>query len=92
MLNRISFFAAALLCAALIASPALGATGPLGVWKLDEGSGTRVADSSGNGNNGILSGGVSWVPGAAGAAGSAFDGSTGEVRSPTTTRWSRRHR
>ena len=79
MLNRISFFAAALLCAALMASPALATTAPVGVWTLDEGSGTHVTDGSGNGNNGVLSGGVSWVPGISGSA-LSFDGSTGEVK------------
>ena len=79
MLTRLSFFFAALLCAAVIASPALATTAPVGVWKLDEGSGTRVADSSGSGNNGVLSGGVSWVPGISGS-GLGFDGSTGEVK------------
>jgi hypothetical protein len=82
MLNRISFAAALLVSAALATSPALAASGPVGVWKLDEGSGTHVADGSGNGNNGLLSGGVSWVPGVAGISGSAltFDGSSGEVK------------
>ena len=79
MFNRISFFAAALLCAALMASPALATTAPVGVWTLDEGSGTHVTDGSGNGNNGVLSGGVSWVPGISGSA-LSFDGSTGEVK------------
>jgi hypothetical protein len=79
MLNRISFIAAALVTAAIMASPALAATAPVGVWKLDEGSGIRVADSSGNGNNGVLSGGVSWVPGISGSA-LSFDGSGGEVK------------
>ena len=49
------------------------------MWKLDEGSGTRVTDSSGSGNNGVLSGGVSWVQGISGS-GLGFDGSTGEVK------------
>ncbi len=38
----------------------------LGRWGLNEGSGgagTAVADSSGNGNNGVLSGAFTWVPG-----------------------------
>ena len=78
-MNRISFLAAVLVTAAITASPALAATAPVGLWKLDEGSGTHVADSSGNGNNGVLSGGVSWVPGASGSA-LSFDGSTGEVK------------
>jgi hypothetical protein len=79
MFNRISFVAAALVTAALVASPALASTTPVGVWKLDEGSGNHVADSSGNGNDGQLSGGVSWVRGISGSA-LSFDGSSGEVK------------
>jgi hypothetical protein len=78
-LNRISFLAAVLVTAAITASPALATTAPVGLWNFDEGSGTHVADSSGNGNNGVLSGGVSWVPGVSGSA-LSFDGSTGEVK------------
>lgn len=42
------------------------AGGPIGAWKLDEGSGTTVADSSGNGNNGTIirgtgTGSPAWV-------------------------------
>jgi len=79
MLNRISFVAAALVTAAVMASPALAATPPVGVWHLDEGSGTHVADASGNGNGGVMSGGVSWVAGVSGSA-LSFDGGTGEVK------------
>jgi hypothetical protein len=79
MLNRISFVAVALVAAAITASPALATTAPVGLWNLDEDGGNQVADSSGNSNNGLLSGGVSWVPGVSGSA-LSFDGSTGEVR------------
>jgi hypothetical protein len=79
MLPRFSFVVALLTTAALAASPALAASGPVGIWKLDEGSGTKVSDSSGNGNNGVMSGGVSWVPGVFGSSGLAFGG-TGEVK------------
>jgi hypothetical protein len=79
MFNRISFVAAALLTAALMASPALASTTPVGVWKLDEGSGLRIGDSSGSGNNGVVSGGVSWVKGISGSA-LSFDGSSAEVK------------
>jgi hypothetical protein len=78
MLKRISFVAAALLTAALMAAPALAAAAPVGAWKLDEGSGIIVADSSGNANNGVMSGGVSWVAGVSGSA-LSFDGA-GEVK------------
>ena len=46
----------------------LAASGPVGYWKFDEGSGTTTADSSGNGDTGTLGGsGVSWAPGQVGA-------------------------
>lgn len=81
MLNRIPLVAVALalMCAAITASPALATTAPVGVWTFDEGSGTRVADSSPSGNNGVLTGGVSWVPGVFGSA-LSFDGSSGQVK------------
>jgi hypothetical protein len=40
----------------------------VGQWHMDEGSGTVVADSSGNGNNGTILGGATWVPGPFGSA------------------------
>jgi hypothetical protein len=83
MSNRISLGALALVLGALIAAPApaaaLAASGPVGVWKLDEAGGTTASDSSGNGNPGVLSGGVTWVPGVFGSA-IALDGSTGEIK------------
>ena len=47
----------------------------VGYWNMDEGAGTVVNDSSGNGNNGTLSGNplTSWVTGKYGAA-LQFDG------------------
>ena len=51
---------------------AAGATSqfaPAGFWKFDDGSGTVAADSSGNGNNGTVSGtGAAWVAGFVGDA------------------------
>ncbi len=38
-------------------------TGLQGHWKLDEGSGTTASDSSGNGNDGTLTNGPTWVSG-----------------------------
>lgn len=75
MLTRLISIAAVLATTAITTSSALGATGPVGVWKLDEGSGTLAADSSGNGNNGVISGGTSWVAGVFGGSGLRFDGS-----------------
>jgi hypothetical protein len=51
----------------------------VGQWKLDEGHGATVADGSGNGNPGVLSGGASWVQGVFGP-GLAFDGKSGQVK------------
>jgi hypothetical protein len=48
-----------------------------GIWYFDEGTGTSVADASGNGNTGTLTGGVTWAPGINGTA-LSFDG-TGRV-------------
>ena len=39
-----------------------------GYWRLNEGSGTSAADSSGNGNHGVLEGGPVWVSGVSGTA------------------------
>ena len=48
-----------------------------GIWLFDESSGDVAADRSGNGNEGILTGGVDWVDGPTNVHGSAleFDGS-----------------
>lgn len=45
----------------------LSSSGPIdpslvGFWKFEEGSGLNTQDSSGNGNNGTLSAGVTWQP------------------------------
>jgi prepilin-type N-terminal cleavage/methylation domain-containing protein len=37
------------------------AEGLVGWWKFDDGSGTAASDSSGNGNNSTLNGGVAWA-------------------------------
>jgi hypothetical protein len=43
-------------------------SGLVGYWKFDEGSGNVTADSSGNGNNGILINSPAWVDGIYGKA------------------------
>jgi hypothetical protein len=48
---------------------------------FDEGSGTTAADTSGNGRNGTLSGGTTWITGKIGHA-LQFNGTTGEVTVP----------
>ena len=64
-------------------------------WRFDEGSGTTAADTSGNGNDGVLEGGAKWVAGQLGGA-IQFDGSSARVvaanipldsRSFTVTMW-----
>jgi maltose/maltodextrin transport system substrate-binding protein len=55
--------------------------GLVGHWKLDEGFGTAINDSSGSGNHGTLTGG-SWVTGKVGSHAVAFDGSNGKIEIP----------
>jgi alpha-L-arabinofuranosidase/uncharacterized protein (DUF2147 family) len=50
-----------------VSSPALASTGLAGYWKFDEGSGTAVSDSSGNGHSGTLQSGASWTTGQIGS-------------------------
>jgi hypothetical protein len=69
---------AAVLLTAVLASPAVGATGAVGHWPLSEGTGASVADTSGSGNPGALSGGVAWSSGRSGPA-LSFDGTDGQV-------------
>ena len=54
-------------------SQATISSGLVAYWKFDEGSGTSVADSSGNGNTGTLTSGPVWTAGIAGNA-LYFDG------------------
>ncbi|QQS44625.1 LamG domain-containing protein [Candidatus Roizmanbacteria bacterium] len=59
--------------------------GPVGYWKLDEGSGTTVYDSSGNGNNSSAwSGNTKWVQGKYGSA-TSHDGSGDRITIPSST-------
>jgi hypothetical protein len=44
-----------------LAPAGVNAVGLAARWRFDEGSGTAVADSSGNGNSGITSGGPTWA-------------------------------
>src|SRR5271169_1696783 len=59
-----------LVLVAAVATPAL-AQSPAAYWTFDDGSGTKAADSSGNGHTATLVNGVSWVPGEIGGAVSA---------------------
>ena len=53
----------------------------VGWWRLDESSGATARDSSGNGSDGTLNGGLQWVDGKIDGA-LQFDGSSGYVRIP----------
>jgi hypothetical protein len=84
--RRAARITAAVAATLLCACPVLGAAPPanarlVGAWSFDEGSGTHVADSSGNGDNGVISGNVSWVSGPTGSA-LGFDGGSGQVDVP----------
>jgi PKD repeat protein len=57
------------------------ATGLVAAFGFTEGRGVGVADASGNGNNGTLVGGVTWVQGRFGPA-LMFDGVSGRVDIP----------
>jgi hypothetical protein len=71
-----------LTAAALAVSAPAYASSPLaGWWPLYEGSGTTGHDTSGNRDNGTLSGNANWTSGYFGSA-LSFDGSTGRVDVP----------
>jgi hypothetical protein len=53
--------------------------GPVGWWKLDEGSGTTAADSSGQANTGTLTHSPTWSVGRVGPYAVTFGGNTSEV-------------
>ena len=67
------------LASSFIIKPASSASGLVGYWKFDEGSGTTAFDSSGNGNIGVLYDSPTWVNGKSGKA-LSFDGSDDYVR------------
>src|SRR5690349_16688012 len=55
----------------------------VGYWKLDDGTGTVAADSSGQGNNGTLVNGPTWTAGKVGGA-LQFDGVNDVVDVPNS--------
>src|SRR6478672_11236065 len=65
-------------------SPAYATTGLVASWRFDEGSGAVLHDTSGFGNNGVISGDVQWVSGLSSSA-LSFDGNTGRVRVPDSS-------
>jgi len=60
------------------------ASGLVGFWKFEEGSGTTALDSSGNGNHGTINGGAVWVSGISGMA-LYFDGVDDNVMVPDSS-------
>lgn len=67
-----------------VPSPAQAAT-TVGLWHMDEGSGTTMIDSSGNGNNGTLKNVTFTSPGFDGTGGAyVFNGSTSTVVVPNS--------
>ena len=57
-------------------------TGLVGHWTFDEGSGTTAGDSSGSGNDGILTGDPAWTTGQIGDYALDFDGVDDYVETP----------
>jgi hypothetical protein len=75
------------LCAALFGAPAGLEAGLVAAYNFDEGSGTTLADASGNGNNGTLAG-VVWTASGRHGAAVSFNGSSGSIdvsNSPSIT-------
>jgi hypothetical protein len=84
MSMRVSLTTAIVTCMfAAAASSASADPSIVGQWHLDEGSGTVASDSSGNGNDGTVLGGASWVAGRFGSA-LRFNGTTAVVDVPNS--------
>ena len=87
--------AAALLSVSL-AGAASTASAPVGDWRMNEGSGTVLVDSSASANNGAIIGTPTWVAGQHGQA-IRFNGTTdyatvadnARSTSPVRSRWPR---
>lgn len=80
-MKRIIVLCVSLMIASLMfagSSAAVDLSNALGIWLFDEGSGSTAGDSSGNGNDGTLNGGVTWVTGYSGSA-LEFNGTDGYV-------------
>ena len=78
LLNRIrrvvpTFALAGALLAMVLSGAAGAASPPVGDWRMNEGSGTILVDSSASGNNGTIFGNPTWVAGQHGQA-IRFDG------------------
>ena len=59
--------------------PTIPTSGLLGYWKMDDGSGTTTADSSGGGNAGTLVNGPTWTTAGKDAGAVSFDGTNDYV-------------
>ena len=69
MSRRAYFLVFLVLLACLVVSSTAGAaSGLVGWWRFDEGSGAVAGDSSGLGNDGTVKGGTQWVAGIMGGA------------------------
>ncbi|HEY3181756.1 MAG TPA: LamG-like jellyroll fold domain-containing protein, partial [Gaiellaceae bacterium] len=75
-----SVLAVSLLAGSFCPSSAHAGTGPVAAYSFDAGSGTTLADLSGNGNNGTITG-ASWTSGKNGGA-LSFNGSSSYVTVP----------
>ena len=75
LLRRVvpTFALAGALLAVMLAGAAGAASPPVGDWRMNEGSGTVLVDSSASGNNGTIAGNPTWVAGQHGQA-IRFDG------------------
>ena len=72
-------------CGMTVTAPARAQSGPIGWWKLDEGSGTSTADASGNGNTGTLTNSPTWISGRVGPGALSFGGTTAYVNVPNSS-------
>lgn len=59
-------------------------TGLMLWYRFNEGTGLKVADSSGNGRDGILNGNCSWIAAQNGMGAVALDGSSGYIKLPNS--------
>ena len=64
-----------------LAQFSMAADGLVGYWSFDEGAGDTAIDGSGNGNDGVINGGPTWVEGQLGSA-LDFDGTNSSVSAP----------
>jgi hypothetical protein len=66
------------------APPPAPPANPVAYWKLDEGSGTKTTDASGNSNTATLVNGASWATGKRGGA-ARLDGANDHLQAPASS-------